>query len=296
MKGGTRGLATGQVAGIYRRDVGAIRVATLHDGMLSTSFQDVRGADPARCEAMHVAEYRSVPPQFSCNSFVVETSDALLLIDAGCGTREPGAGKAAAGLAQLGILPGDIDAVLMTHMHQDHAGGLVTPEGEAIYPNAELVLHDAELAFWRDETILPRLRKSQHFDFDIANKVFSAYANRVRTVKADDDIRGIIAVAVPGHTPGHVAWLLDSGGQRLLISGDIVHFAAFQFAHPEICVVYDIDSETAAVSRRRFLDRAASEKLAIAGAHLDFPTYGHVERRAEGGFRYIAEAWTSRLG
>lgn len=296
MKGRTRGLATEQAAGIYRRNVGAIRIATLHDGMLSTSFEDVRSADPSWCESTHLAEYRSVPPQFSCNSFVVETSGALLLIDAGCGTHEPGAGKAAAALAQLGVRPEEIDAVLMTHMHQDHAGGLITPEGQAIYPNAELVLHHAELAFWQDEAILPRLRRSQHFDFDIANKAFGAYGDRIRTVKGDDDIRGITAVAVPGHTPGHVAWLLDSDGQRLAISGDIVHFAAFQFAHPEICVVYDIDSDTAAVSRQRFLNRVASEKLAIAGAHLDFPSYGHVERRVEGGFRYFAEVWTSHLG
>jgi glyoxylase-like metal-dependent hydrolase (beta-lactamase superfamily II) len=91
----------------------------------------------------------------------------------------------------------------------------------------------------------------------------------------------------PGHTPGHTNWLIQSGGERILIWGDIVHLAPVQLARPEARLIYDVDSELAAATRQRVLDWVASERLVVAGAHLGFPGFGRVERSGE---RFIIKA------
>jgi glyoxylase-like metal-dependent hydrolase (beta-lactamase superfamily II) len=116
------GLPVEQTPGAYRRNVGAIKIATVHDGTLSTSFDDVVGADPRLCEAAHRAAMRSVPPRFTCNIFVIDDEKELLLIDAGCGQTAPEAGRAPDGLKLLGIDPKHIDAVLITHIEIMLAG------------------------------------------------------------------------------------------------------------------------------------------------------------------------------
>ena len=288
-------LPADQVTGISRRNVGSVAVATIHDGMLATAFGDVLGVDPALAEALHRAAHRPMPPELSCNTFAVDTGTRLMLVDAGCGWTAPKAGKQGQGLAALGITPDAIDAVLMTHLHRDHAAGLVTPDGRALFPNAELVLHADDLAFWRDERSLGRLRESQRIDWTIANSVLDAYADRLRPVTTGAVMPHVSVVPTPGHTPGHAAWLIDADGAQLLISGDVVHFPALQFAHPDASVVYDVDPAAAAETRRRVLDWVSADRIPIAGVHLDFPCYGHVEARPSGGFGYVADVWSSTL-
>ena len=288
-------LPSHQVAGLYRRDVGAMRVATIHDGMLATAFDDIVDADPARCEAMHRAAHRPMPPTLSCNAFVVETAGRLMLVDAGCGTTAPAAGHHGAGLAALGVAPDAVDAVLMTHLHRDHAAGLVDAAGRALFRNAELVVHADDLAFWQDGRSVARLRDSQKVDHAIAATVLAAYGDRLRPVRAGEVAPGITAVPTPGHTPGHTAWLLQSDGERLLIWGDVVHLPAIQFAEPRASVAYDLDSAAAAATRARVLDMVATERIPVAGVHLDFPCFGHVDARSDGGYAYVPGVWTSDL-
>jgi len=289
------GLPVEQTPGAYRRNVGAIKIATIHDGTLSTSFNDVVGADARLCEAAHRAAMRSVPPRFTCNIFVIDNEKELLLIDAGCGQTAPEAGRAPDGLELLGIDPKHIDAVLMTHMHRDHAGGLIRPDGSPRYPRAELIMHENELEFWQDSANLARLSQSQQVDFVLANAVFGAYADRLRPVKDNEIQRGLTAVSTPGHTPGHTAWLIDSDGEQLLIWGDVIHFPGFQFAIPEASVRYDLDPEAAASARRRVLDMVSSNRIPVAGVHLDFPSYGRVRALPDGTYSYVSEIWTSDL-
>lgn len=290
-------LSPSQVSGLYRRNVGSFRVATVHDGMLDASFGDIVGVAPQVWEAMHCAAFRPVPPQLACNTFVIEDEARLMLVDAGCGATTPGAGQQVANLSALGITPGDVDMVLMTHLHRDHAAGLVDERGQAVFPRAELVVHRDDLDFWRDETTLGRLRDGQKQDFHIAAAVLSAYADRIRSVGGGHVVPGISAIPTPGHTPGHTAWLLDSEGDRLLIWGDIVHLPVIQFAHPEAGVVYDFDGPSAAAARLRVLEMAAAERIPVAGVHLDFPCFGRVEAcsSARGGFDYTSEVWTSNI-
>ena len=139
------------------------------------------------------------------------------------------------------------------------------------------------------------LRASIRPLISIATAVLAAYADRLRPIASGEAAPGVSAIPTPGHTPGHTAWLIESQGERLLIWGDVVHLPAIQFSNPEASVVYDLDSEGAAATRRRVLDMVAADRLPVAGVHLDFPCFGRVEARPSGGFSYTAEIWSSLL-
>jgi len=288
-------LSPHQVPGVYRRNVGDIAIATVNDGLLPSTFADIVGADPAVCEAENRAAMRPIPPWLSLNCYLIETTDKLMLIDAGYGDTIPGVGKLLANLAVLGVKPGDIDAVLMTHLHADHDAGLINRQGNAVFPRAELVMHEDELAFWRDERSIELLSAGQKTDFALAQKVLAAYADRIRAVKAGDFASGVSAVPTPGHTPGHTAWRLSSGSEQLLIWGDLIHHPGVQFAIPEASVIYDADPKAAAAARRRVLDMASRDRIPVAGVHLDFPGYGVVTAKANGACAYAPELWASTI-
>lgn len=288
-------LPSGQVPGTYRRNVGDVPVATVNDGMIATAFTDIVGADPAACEAVHRSAFRSVPPWLTVNTYLIETAGRLLLVDAGHAGMSPEAGRLLPNMAMLGVRPHDIDAVLMTHLHADHAAGLVSKDGAAVFPRAELVVHEDELAFWRDDATPARLSDGQKVDAPLARTVLAAYADRLRPVRAGEVLPAISAVPTPGHTPGHTAWRIASGRDQLLIWGDVVHLPGIQFAIPDASVVYDLDSRAAAAARRRVLDMVAVDRIPVAGVHLDFPGYGRVTAAASGGYSYAAEVWTTIL-
>ncbi|HEX4765880.1 MAG TPA: MBL fold metallo-hydrolase [Lichenihabitans sp.] len=287
-----RRLPSAQVPGVYRRDVGDIAVATVNDGMIATAFDHIVGADLAACEAAHRANFRPTPPWLTVNAFLIETADRLMLVDAGYGNTIPEAGRLLRNMAALGVEPDDIDAVLMTHLHADHDAGLVTGTGTAVFRRAELVVHEDELAFWRDDGNIARLSEGQKVDFALATAVLAAYADRIRPVRAGDVGSGVSAVPTPGHTPGHTAWRVASGDEQLLIWGDVIHLPGIQFAIPEASVIYDLDSAAAAAARRRVLDMVSADRIPVAGIHLDFPGYGRVKAEADGRFAYVADVWT----
>jgi len=102
---------------------------------------------------------------------------------------------------------------------------------------------------------------------------------------------GVKAVALYGHTPGHTGFMISSGGQTLFMWTDVVHLPGLQLAHPEAGLAFDVDGEQGKASRLRALDMAASDRLMVAGIHLDFPTFGHV-RRAGGGYAFEPMVWS----
>ncbi len=284
-------LSAGQVPGVYRRNVGNIAVATVNDGMAPTAFDHIVGANLAACEAAHRSAGRPTPPWLTIDTYLIETAERLMLVDAGYADITPDAGRLIPNLAALGVRPIDVDAVLMTHMHADHDAGLIKHEGRAVFPRAELVLHEDELAFCRDESNIARLNDGHKRDFALATRVLAAYADRLRPVRADEVASGVFAVPTPGHTPGHTAWRIVSGNEQLLIWGDVIHLPGIQFAIPEASVIYDVDSRAAAAARRRVLEMVAADRIPVAGVHLDFPGYGVVTAERGNGYAYVGELW-----
>jgi glyoxylase-like metal-dependent hydrolase (beta-lactamase superfamily II) len=167
---------------------------------------------------------------------------------------------------------------VMTHLHPDHANGLVDESGRPHYPSAEIVVHETEADFW----MRPDVANDE--DRVKGNRVrtktnLTPYRDRIRRVRDGEEFSGFIPVLAPGHTPGHTCWLLASGGSGFMAFGDIVHLSAIQISHPDAALTYDLDKNLAVTSRKRILDMAATEHFAIAGAHVNAPGFGYVVRK-----------------
>ena len=279
-----------QPSGVSHIAIGDIVVSAINDGVFQASFDDLVTTDRAACESAHLGEFRLAPPWLTINCFVIRSGDRTVLVDSGFAGKTEQVGRLAANLKAIDVAPADVDTIVMTHMHPDHEAGLTDASGKAIFPKAELVLHENEFAFWRDDGAMARATPEGQGDFHLARAALGAYGDRVRTVKTDQVAPGVRAFPTPGHTPGHTAWLVESNGDALLIWGDIVHFPGMQFAFPDTSVAYDIDPAAAAESRKKVLKFAAGEKLRVAGVHLDFPTFGHVVSNGSA-YRFVPEVW-----
>ena len=194
----------------------------------------------------------------------------------------PTLGKLPDSLRAAGVAPERIDTILLTHLHPDHSNGLVDDDGRAVFPNAQLVLHEAEAAFWLDRDEASGARRAHPPQHRQGGVTTAPYRARMRTVRDGEALPGVSAVLLAGHTPGHTGWLIQSRGERLLIWGDLVHLASIQIPRPDAALVFDVDPQAACATRRRMFDRAAADKLKVAGAHLDFPGFGAIVRKGTG--------------
>jgi glyoxylase-like metal-dependent hydrolase (beta-lactamase superfamily II) len=283
---------TRQAPGVHHRFVGEVVVTALNDGVLDASFDWLTHIDPAEPPALHAASFRAVPLRITVNAFLLHAGERLVLVDSGCGGgMGPTLGRLAENIAVLGVAPGSIDTVLLTHLHPDHVGGLVDDAGKAWLPNAELIVHADELPFWQDDAVLAQASEENRGFIMLARSVLEAYRGRVREVAAGEVLPGVTVVPAPGHTPGHSGWLVASGGQSLLIWGDVVHMPGVQFARPGAGMWFDTDGGQAIATRLRLMDMAATDRLLVAGMHLDFPAFGHVGRAGDG-YAFIPEVWT----
>lgn len=280
-----------QPSGLYHLSLGDIIVTAVNDGTFQASFDLIVGIDHEECARLEAARFRVVPPRMTMNAFLVQDGGRTILIDAGCGvSMGPTLGMLTRNLAGMGVRPEDIDTILVTHLHPDHVNGLVDGNGEAVFPKAELVVNRADLQFFRDPDSPSRAPPEAQEFFEGARIATAPYADRIRTVGDGPVLPGITAITQAGHTPGHTGYLIESGNDAVMVWGDIVHMPSLQMAAPQAGTVLDIDREKAVATRRRALDMAAADRLRVAGIHLDFPSFGHIERRGDA-YGFVPEVW-----
>ena len=279
--------------GALRRRLGAFEITALLDGYLELGPDLIIGYDPKIGDPLRAAAFATGPAMRGpVNAFLLNTGDKLVLIDAGTSDKMgPTLGHLPKALEAAGVTPEQIDAVLITHMHPDHIYGVLTPGGQPMFPNAELLLPEADHAFWYDDAALNAAPEMMKGFFLGARQAADAYAKRQTLFKAGEEVLpGITALAMPGHTPGHSGLRIDSDGQSLLVLADVVHVPALQFARPEWSVAFDVDPALAAETRKKVLDMASADGVMVAGMHLGFPGFGHVARDGDA-YRYVVASW-----
>lgn len=273
-------------SGLYR--VGAFTVTPLRDGLFPLEPNMIPAAESQAGQALLKGAglpARGPSPE-PVNAFLIRRGERHWLLDAGCGTvLGPGFDRVTAALAAEGVRSEQIETIWLSHLHADHAGGLLTPDRLARFANAELVLQEREVAYWSDAAARASAPAPLSPMFETAQAVLAAYPDRVRRISGEAELApGIHAMPLPGHTPGHMGVLIADGSDRLLIWGDIVHSRILQMPHPDWTVIWDTDPAEAIATRRRILDRAAVDGLSVTGMHL--ATRGRIER-ADAGYALI---------
>jgi glyoxylase-like metal-dependent hydrolase (beta-lactamase superfamily II) len=284
-----------QAPAYYRMAVGDIEVTAVNDGMLELDPSMYPSADKAEAEQLLAAAHRGPKIPTVVNAYVASVGDTLVLIDTGtAGLFGPTLGKVPVNLAAAGFDPAAVDVMFITHLHPDHAGGLIDASGKAAYPNAELVVSEKDYAFWHDDGMMSQAPAEFKPFFQGARAAVKPYASRLRKVAGGEIVPGLTAAPAPGHTPGHTMVRIASGKDTLLVWGDVVHTAALQVPHPEWGISFDTDVGQAAATRKAVFDQVASDGLTVAGMHLDFPGIGNISR-TKAGYDYHPVFWTPTL-
>lgn len=180
-------------------------------------------------------------------------------------------------LGEAGYTVEDVDTVVCTHLHFDHVGWntrLVDGRWVVTFPNARYLFARTEWEHWA----------SHGSDYcnvaDTVRPVIEAGAADLVEVdhRICDQVR---LVPTPGHTPGHVSVVVQSGGQQAVITGDMSHHPV-QFALPDLPMPADSDTPTAIATRRRFLEERTQDGALVIGTHFAGRTAGRVRQDGDG--------------
>ncbi len=263
------------------QQVGDFTITAISDGNLSASLDLLSNIEPTDAARMEDEAGVKDTSAIHINCYLVRGGGRTVLIDAGAGGFKQWGGLLASNLPQAGVQLSGVDTILLTHAHPDHVAGLLDKNGEAVFPNAELVVHRREVEFWQDDGNLSRASERARGNFLMARQVFENYRDRLRLFEGSEVSPGLTAAPLPGHTAGHTGYRLESSGRNLLIWGDIVHFPEIQIPRPDVSIAFDLDPILAAETRARLLDLVSSERLLIAGMHLRERGFGRIERKGQ---------------
>ena len=283
-----------QLPQVYRRKLGAYEITVLGDGYLDLPHQIWADLNSETIDGyLDDAFVPTGSIRNGVNAYLINTGEKLILVDSGA--RDlfgPNAGLLPANLAAIGVSPEDIDQVIVTHVHPDHVAGLYTAEGSVVVPNADVLVDETDLNFWTSLSAQGQAIDMAKPWFDIARQWKDVYDGRITTFKGETDFGdGISSFPLPGHTPGHTGLRVESEGEVLLILGDAVISAAVQFANPDATAIWDTNAEEGKQSRRTIFDVAATDRTLVTATHLPFPSFGYVDRRADGSFQWVPEEW-----
>ncbi len=278
----------------FRFSLGDAQITVLSDGYLQlpTSGMGVN-ADPEQVKAFLTAHFLSPDTSYShTNHLFVELGDARVLVDVGSGSRFlPTAGRLIDNLDAAGIDAADITHVVITHAHPDHIWGIRDDFDEAIFPDVEYFLGEAEHAYWMQDGLASRVPVDmQQFVVGAQNSIMVEGAEWTLVGNEQVIAPGIRVIDTPGHTPGHMSVVIESNGQQLIALGDSMTHAYMNFAHPEWFNGVDTDGEQTVATRSRLLDMAAADRMAVLGYHFPFPGVGHVMRDG-GAYQFVPALW-----
>jgi len=264
-----------------RLKVGGFEVTTLLAGTRAVPDpQTIFGLNVSPEDFAAVSQAANIPTdqaQVFFTPTLVNTGAELVLFDTGLN----GPATVAA-LQAAGYTADQVDRVVITHMHGDHIGGLLT-DGAPTYANAAYMTGAAEFDAWD-------MAGNEAFETNVR-----PLADRFTFLDDGGSVAsGLTAMAAFGHTPGHMTYMVESEGTQLLIGGDFTNHYVWSLAHPDWEVRFDRDKEAAAATRRRILGMLAADKVALIGYHMPWPGVGYVETRGDG-FHFVPHSYQLML-
>lgn len=291
-------LAKMQAPSFYRTRVGDTEITMLNDGIGTRPLAGfVRNASDAELrQALGEAFLPNDVYTTNYTPMVINTGRKLILIDTGNGEF----GSADNGLLlqnflAAGFMPDQLDAVVFSHFHPDHYNGFRRRDGSLVFPNAEVMVPEPEWNFWMDDARMTQTPEAQRGNFMGARRALGPVARNVTLYRWGQEVApGVLAIAAPGHTPGHTVFAITSGTARFMMMSDITNNTSVFVKHPDWSMILDLDGEMARQTRHRMLDMAAAEGMECAFYHAPFPSVGHILRTA-GGYELVPSQWVARL-
>lgn len=274
-----------QAPGYYRTMLGDFEITALSDGTVDLPMDKLLNEPAAKTTAALKRSFLGLPTETSDNAYLINTGKRLILVDTGAGVFfGPTLGKLSANLKAAGYLPEQIDDVFITHMHPDHIGGLIEADA-AVFKNATIHANQRDADFWLAQASLDHAAANSS-EAQFLNDAMAAFKPYVASGKFQpfqsngEIVPGVTALTSYGHTAGHTSYLIESKGQKLMITGDLIHVGAVQFDAPSVTIDFDTDKKAAASARATVFSEAARQGALVAAAHISFPGLGHL--RAQG--------------
>ena len=277
----------------HRFKLGGFEIIQLHDGAAHMpgpqppfATDQTKETVQAHLKANHLPGDK-LENSYTCT--MINTGKELVLFDTGNGMAKNSAGSGflQKAMAAAGYTPAQVDIVVTTHCHPDHFLGLVE-NGKPAYPNARTVFGQKEFDYWKKGDDLPDWRVPTREGF---LKVCVPFAEKSTFIKEGSSIAsGITAVEAFGHSPGHMAFNVESNGERLFVWNDVTNHAVMSLQKPEWLVHFDHDKAQAVATRKRTLDMVAHDRCLAIGFHMPFPAFGYVDKTADG-YRWVPASY-----
>ncbi len=280
-----------QQAACYRIKVGRFEVIALSDGTVPLDAEKLLHTNaPEKVHQLLQSAYLNNPIEVSINAFLINTGEKIILLDSGSGELfGPNyGGRLASSLRAAGYAPEQISDILLTHIHNDHSGGL-SIQGKMVFPNAIIHVNKLDTDYWLDKERMEKADtvalSSNKKSFINAQKVLAPYLSAGKMhpfTEGKELFPGLQCIPTPGHTPGHTIYVLESDGSKLVFWGDLIHVGGVQFADPAIPDGFDVDKEKGIAQRERLYREAAAQGYLIAADHLSYPGLGRLRAGSNG--------------
>lgn len=282
-------LANSQVPYFYRFMLGQAEITVVSDGPLPLGDPGSSFLGLPKDQVYGLLESNFLPKDnvvLEQNVPIVNFGDRLVMFDTGMGFSKafgPTTGRLLTSMREAGIDPAAIDAIVCSHAHIDHTGGICSADGKPNFPNAQIYISQVDHDYWLDDARLggPFKAFGEH-----ARANLRPVRDRIVFFKDGQEfLPGITAISAPGHSLGHTIFNVSSGGKSFAFLGDLTHHPVLLTENPRVEFAYDYDPKQSVQSRVRLLTMLAEQKTPVMSYHFAWPGFGNLAKAGDG-FRY----------